>query len=373
MAVAAILVSANALAWRRGDVDLGFGVKAPVRVGLISLEVCAPALLETLVGNQCERTGFEEIAAEGGIRRAQKVPFIVASKVTYGLSIAASALLLGALAIAASGALAGRAAKLAAMACASYALSGIATISLWSGLVVDVGWAFWLALVGAILGVVAAGSLLMPAEDELGGELAPSLKARLEGARSGPVAQAAVSAPAFSGAVAPAAPSAPARALGPNPFDAAVRGVAGDATAATLRFCARDMELRDRGMVVTQQDDAVRFVEYAQVAGIVVRSLPPEPPFEGRVVMDLVPAPDGEGRRAPVRLLGTTRVNYTALPKGAGTTSADNLRRLADFIMTTQPSIVRDPDLAAFLAGSPPRRYQSLKEFLAYDAGFTAT
>lgn len=376
LAVTAMLVSANALSWRKGAFPVGLGLDVPVRVGLLGMEICAPSILGQPVLEGCERMGFEA-TTDGQRLPPQKMFFVVASKLTYALSIAASVLLIGALFVGAAGGWT-RPIKAAAFTSAAFSLSSVAAIATWTGADLAVGWAFWVALVGGGLGAVAAGALLMPTAEESGGELAPSLRARLEererAAARPPEENAAAKGPPRLNRVTRSEPSAAGNAYGHNPLRNSldvVNSTGVDAISSTLRFCAREVELRDRGMTVTGHDDQLRFVEYSHIAGIVVRALPPDPPFEGRLLVDLVPTPDSAGRRWPVRLLPNTRVNYAALPQGVASTSNQNLRNLVDFVVGTQPNIVRDPDLTAFLAGSPPRRFAALKEFTAYDAGFT--
>jgi hypothetical protein len=88
-----------------------------------------------------------------------------------------------------------------------------------------------------------------------------------------------------------------------------------DAAASALRFLAHKCEIGEAGLHVTSPKGQGRDVPWANIGRIVVRQLPPDPPWDSGVILDLV-AYTGE-RWEPVRVFGTTIVNYAALAGGA--------------------------------------------------------
>ena len=103
-----------------------------------------------------------------------------------------------------------------------------------------------------------------------------------------------------------------------------------------------------------------RQVRFADIAAVVARQMPPDPPYERAVVVDLVPA-----GAPPFRLLTSTRVNYGAMPGGAGTTALDNLRRLVRLVAQAGRADLDDPT-RAFAEGKPPAAFAASKSFTSW-------
>jgi hypothetical protein len=199
---------------------------------------------------------------------------------------------------------------------------------------------------------------------------------------------AAPSRPAASTAVASAA--APARRLtgeaekrrlqmterigtGPAPTVAARGGIsmkaqaATDAAASALRFLAHKCEIGEAGLHVTLPSGQGRDVPWADIGRIVARQLPPDPPWDSGVILDLVAYVGG--RWEPVRVFGTTIVNYGALSGGASTSRLDNLRRFARHVRERHPAVAVDDETLGFLESQKaPARFVNMTQFTEYDA-----
>jgi hypothetical protein len=135
----------------------------------------------------------------------------------------------------------------------------------------------------------------------------------------------------------------------------AVRKVAVDALAEALRFVARDCTLGEAGLRVTTRRGAERRVAWTEIERVVLRHLPPEEPYRGAMLLDLVV----RGSAEPVRLLPTTQLDFAALPAAAGTSSVESFRKLAQHAAAH----------GAALDASAPS-FRGASEFLAYDAGY---
>jgi hypothetical protein len=103
------------------------------------------------------------------------------------------------------------------------------------------------------------------------------------------------------------------------------------------------------------------------VGRIVARQLPPDPPWDAGLLLDVVAYLDG--RWEPLRVFTTTLVNFGALEGGASTSRLDNLRRLARHVREHQPALALDEDTLAFVEGrKPPARLLSTTQLAEYDA-----
>lgn len=163
------------------------------------------------------------------------------------------------------------------------------------------------------------------------------------------------------------APSAPsvgaARALSRSAAVAAGRAPTPETL---LRFAAFRCELRPDGLRASYRDGSHRQVSWSQVSELFVRQLPPDPPWERALLIDVVAGPYES--EPPIRILSGTFVNFIALPGGAGTSRADNLRRLALHVLDRQPSLRMDPETEAFVRRSAPApAFRGMRQFSAYD------
>jgi hypothetical protein len=144
-----------------------------------------------------------------------------------------------------------------------------------------------------------------------------------------------------------------------------------DAAASALRFVAKDCELDASGIRARSKDGRQETVAWADIAEIRVRQLPAGPPYDGALLLDLVRAPAPDGAVRPLRLLPTTRANYTFLP-GSGVTSQQNFRRLASHVLASSAGARCEPASMPFVnEGRPAPRLSSASEIVAYEAPFS--
>jgi hypothetical protein len=149
-----------------------------------------------------------------------------------------------------------------------------------------------------------------------------------------------------------------------------VQPAAADASRGALRFVVRECELTDDGMVLQLERGGECAVSWAALAQVVVRRLPVDPPFNGMIFVDLIPGPQCQTRRSPVRLLPSSQVNYGFFGGGAGTTSMDNFRRLAAFVEMKRPGILEAESRPFFLEGQAPPRLVATRHLDEYEARF---
>jgi len=135
------------------------------------------------------------------------------------------------------------------------------------------------------------------------------------------------------------------------------REVTADTIKEALRFVAHRIELNDFGVHAYLRNGQQHQYAWSEISRAVMRHLPPDEPYRGLIMLDLLPT----GASTPIRLLPTTHVNYGALPGGAGISSLENLKKLAVHVRDTNP--------AAVLDGDPPR-FASPRDFLEYDATY---
>jgi hypothetical protein len=140
-----------------------------------------------------------------------------------------------------------------------------------------------------------------------------------------------------------------------------------DAARQALRFVVAEAAIGDDGLAVTLEDHRKLVVPWKQLTAAAARQLPPGPPFDKLIVIDLVTLGG-----APLRFLPSTRVNYADLPGGAAPGSRENLRRLVAHVRTLQPTFGVEHDSAAFFAGGrEPPALTSLKQFMTYDEQYS--
>jgi hypothetical protein len=145
-----------------------------------------------------------------------------------------------------------------------------------------------------------------------------------------------------------------------------------DAASSGLRFVARRCEITTAGLTVSNPDGSTRAVAYAAVLAVVVRLLPPDPPWSSQPVFDAVVRSADNTAWQVVRVFSTTTVNYQALPGGASTSRLENMRRLAAHLLAQNPQLSLDPETAAFMSdGQPPVRFVSTTHFAEYDQRYS--
>lgn len=141
-----------------------------------------------------------------------------------------------------------------------------------------------------------------------------------------------------------------------------------DAAASGLRFVARKCEITPAGLKASYPDGRVRDVGYAEIASLVVRLLPPDPPWNAEPLFDAVVRSADNASWDVVRIFSTTLVNTAALPGGGSTGRLDNLRKLGAHLLAQNPALSLDPETATFMKdGKPPVRFVSTTHFAEYD------
>jgi hypothetical protein len=139
-----------------------------------------------------------------------------------------------------------------------------------------------------------------------------------------------------------------------------------DRAAGALRFVAPKLEILPGALRVVSLAGRARDVRFDDVAEVFVRRLPPDPPWNGNVLVDLLVP--GE---PPVRILPATIVNFAPLPGGAAPSRLENMRRLTRLVVERNPSVAVDPPTRAFLDGSGhPAAFTSVQDFARHDARF---
>jgi len=162
---------------------------------------------------------------------------------------------------------------------------------------------------------------------------------------------------------------APATAVTGTGRTIAAKGPAGvDAARKSLRFIAHKCEIGESGLRVTLPTGETRDIPFGQVTAIVARQLPPDPPWEGALLLDIVPSKAASPE--PVRIFGSTIVNYAAIP-GGNTNRLDNTRRLTAFLRDRCPAATLDAATEEFVLGPKvPQRFASMTQFIEYDSTY---
>ena len=139
-----------------------------------------------------------------------------------------------------------------------------------------------------------------------------------------------------------------------------------DAARKALRFVGSSCEISANGMTATFPDGSKRSIAWTDVDQVNARRLPPDPPFSGAIFVDLV-IRDGQ----PIRIFGTTRVNYAALPGGAAHRSRDNLGKLGKYVGERNREATLEPSSEPFFTkAAHPHQFQAISQFVDYDAQF---
>lgn len=139
-----------------------------------------------------------------------------------------------------------------------------------------------------------------------------------------------------------------------------------DSARKSLRFIVHRCEITEGGLRVTLPNGGIRALPFTGIVGVIVRQLPLDPPWDGALIMDLVPAADLGPE--PVRIFATTVVNYAAIPGGASTSRLDNTRRFVAFLLEHGPAVVLDESTQEFVRGPKgPLRFATMTQFIEYD------
>lgn len=142
-----------------------------------------------------------------------------------------------------------------------------------------------------------------------------------------------------------------------------------DSARKSLRFIVHRCEIVDAGLRVTLPSGEARSIPFAGIVGVVARQLPLDPPWDGALILDVVPSVDVSPE--PVRIFATTVVGYAAIPGGASASRLDNTRRLVAFLQEKCPAAVLDEPTQEFMRGPKgPLRFASMTQFIEYDISY---
>ncbi len=138
-----------------------------------------------------------------------------------------------------------------------------------------------------------------------------------------------------------------------------------------LRFAAYRCEIANDHFKAIYQNASQKELKWFEVSALVIRQLPFQAPWEGKVILDIVPMIVAGEKVQPVRVLSSTFVNYGFMPQGQSASTKENIRRLANFIVSQNRSIYIDPGTDSFVqAGQPPVRFLSMSQFTEYDSRY---
>lgn len=138
-----------------------------------------------------------------------------------------------------------------------------------------------------------------------------------------------------------------------------------DAKAVFRTFAVR-FEMDEQGIRVRYERDPMRGLPWDGIGFIVVRQLPPYPPWEARLLLDVLP-PDGSKDQG-LRIGSTTVGDYALLPGGASLAGRENIRKLAAYILQREPAVRADEDTYNFaILMKPPLRFPRIAQFAEYD------
>lgn len=140
----------------------------------------------------------------------------------------------------------------------------------------------------------------------------------------------------------------------------------------TIRYVAYRCEISTESLRVIYQNASQREIKWYEISSIVIRQMPYQAPWEGKLILDILPNVTAKEKIHPIRILSSTFVNYGFLPQGQSASTKENIRRLAAHILTLNRSVYVDPGTDYFVhAGQPPVRFLSMSQFTEYDARYS--
>jgi len=138
-----------------------------------------------------------------------------------------------------------------------------------------------------------------------------------------------------------------------------------------IRFVAHRCEISNDTLRVIYQNGTQRELKWFEVGAIVIRQLPYERQWEGKLILDIIPNAMSKEKVQPIRILSSTFANYSFLPQGQSASTRENMRRLAAFALMQHRLIYLDPGTDYFVhAGQPPVRFFSMSQFSEYDSRY---
>ena len=138
-----------------------------------------------------------------------------------------------------------------------------------------------------------------------------------------------------------------------------------------LRYVAYRCEIFQDHLKAVYQNASQKELKWFEVGAIVFRQFPFQPPWDGKLLLDIVPLNVAGEKIQPLRILSSTFINYGFLPQGQSASTKENMRRMANFILSQNRSIYVDPGTDSFIqAGQPPVRFLSMSQFTEYDSRY---
>lgn len=341
-----ILVSGSSGTWRQGEISLAPLPSISFQAGLRDVTLCSPIVLDQ-AQDPCRTMSVTEMKDGDGIRGPGKM-YLMISLFTYVLAFFAPFALLGSVTIVWHTGVT-KAARWGGFVSAGYMIGALLTAVAWTGLDSSMAWGFYTALAGGLAGVIGAGYLIVPALEMGDSDLDRALATLSPSTQQGPTG--------------PYGPDPTRRTQRVDPPRHPTRLETEDGM---LRFVVRKFQLEPHAIGGTYRKGNHQVdLNWDEVVRVESYTLPVDPPFEGRTFVDLI-----GGNGVVFRLMATSRGNYGALPGGAGQTSLESLRRLAQHVCD-RGGLSVSPDLQTFLAGQKPVRFNSVNGFLAYDAALS--
>jgi hypothetical protein len=140
--------------------------------------------------------------------------------------------------------------------------------------------------------------------------------------------------------------------------------------AAQLRFAAVSCEWDDAGLRARMKDGSLVAVEWSALREIRARRLPPDPPWNGALIVDFVPAII-DAEHSPIRLLPMTAMNFRGLPGPPATSRRESIRRFITHVASRSPQAVVEPQTRPFVEqGKDGPGFGSIGQFSEYDARY---
>lgn len=133
-----------------------------------------------------------------------------------------------------------------------------------------------------------------------------------------------------------------------------------------LRYVVDRGAIGPDGLTLRTVDGVDRTVAWSELAVVVVRRLPPDPPFSKLLLIDLATRSG-----PPVRILPSSRFDWRQLPGGPAPTARDNARKLIAFARSQNPAVTVEAASEGFVeSGAEPSIFGSMRQFAEYDARY---
>src|SRR6185295_10711356 len=133
--------------------------------------------------------------------------------------------------------------------------------------------------------------------------------------------------------------------------------------AAQLRFAAASCEWDEAGLRARTKDASVLAIEWPALREIRARRLPMDPPWNGALIVDFVPAVI-DAAHSPIRLLPMTAMSFRGLPGPPATSRRESIRRFIAHVASRCPEAVVEPETRPFVdQGKDSPGFASIGQF----------